>query len=85
MSDWTPIHHESTDDPADQEQVSPARAEKQTKAALKADEPKDREPAIVMTFPPHMIAGIWSLSEALEKNTEATRELIEELRAARKE
>lgn len=78
MSDaWTPIHHETVD----QEQEPAAHAEKAIKAAVKAAEPKDREPAIVMTFPPHMIAGIWSLSEALEKNTETMEELIKELKA----
>ena len=77
-SPWTPTHHEE----ADQEQVPVAQAERATKAAAKPDKEKDG-PALILTIPPNMIAGLWSLSEALEKNTETMRELIDELRAAR--
>lgn len=80
--EWEPVHHE--DLAPDQEQVAPARAEKETKAAVKADEKSDRgAAAIELTIPAHFTAGMWSLCEALEKNTEATREFIKELRAAR--
>jgi hypothetical protein len=78
-SEWAPVHHETVDDP--EPDAKPAAAKPKAK-------PKDdtqSEPAIIMTFPPHMIAGIWSLSEALKEATEAVRELIEELRTARKE
>lgn len=81
--EWDPVHHEDLDE-ADQQQVPEKTAERATKAAVKADQEKNG-PALILTIPPNMIAGLWSLSEALEKNTEATRELIKELRAARGE
>lgn len=78
--DWDPVHHEDLD----QEQVAPARAEKETKAAVKADEKSDRgAAAIELTIPAHFTAGMWSLCEALEKNTEALKGHTEELRKIR--
>lgn len=75
-TDWAPVHHEDADP---EPEVKPA-------AKSKA-KPKDdaHEPAIIMTFPPHMIAGIWSLSEALKENTEALKEHTKEMKAARGE
>jgi hypothetical protein len=72
---WSPVHHEIVDE----EPVSPARAEKETKAALKED--TDHGPALMLTIPPNMIAGLWSLSEALKANTEK----VEEFRASLQE
>lgn len=74
-SEWTPVHHESADD---EPETKPAA---KPKATPKAN--AHSEPAIIMTFPPHMIAGIWSLSEALKENTEALKEHTKEMKAAR--
>lgn len=74
--DWTPVHHEEYEEPP----AKPKAAAKPKSGDGKAGK---GDPAIVMTFPPNMIAGIWSLTEALEENTKATRELLEELRSSR--
>lgn len=74
---WTPVHHEEYVEPPAEKPKPAAKPKAPNGKAGKGD------PAIVMTFPPNMIAGIWSLTEALEENTKATRELLEELRASR--
>lgn len=74
--DWTPVHHEDAE--PEPEQTGNARP----MSGQRRDNAKE-EPAIILTFPPHMITGIWALSEALEKNTEALKEHTEELRKAR--
>lgn len=71
-TDWTPVHHEDAE----------PEPEPKPRAAKPKDDAKD-EPALVLTFPPHMITGIWALSEALKENTEALREHTKELKAAR--
>lgn len=76
-SDWSPVHHE---DMEDEEPVSPARAAKETKAATKPDKESDG-PALILTIPPNMIAGLWSLSEALKENTEALKAHTEAMKA----
>ena len=79
MSDaWSPVHHEDID----QEPEPPETAARATKAAKKPDTDTDG-PALILTIPPNMIAGLWSLAEALKENTAATRELISELQAMR--
>jgi ABC-type polar amino acid transport system ATPase subunit len=56
---WDPIHHEDLD----QQPEPPARAARQTKAALKPDEKQDGA-ALVLTIPPTFAASMWSLAEA---------------------
>lgn len=74
-TDWVPVHHEEYEEPP------PAKPKRAAGDAQRAAGKGD--PAIVMTFPPNMIAGIWSLTEALEENAKATRELLKEMRAAK--
>lgn len=76
-AEWSPVHHEDADAEPD------AKPAAKPKATPKAN--AHSEPAIIMTFPPHMIAGIWSLSEALKENTEALKEHTKEMKAARGE
>lgn len=76
---WSPVHHEDIE-----EETAPAKP----KAAAKPKEAAGQgDPAIVLTFPPNMIAGIWSLIDvqekataAVEENTKAVRELLEAMR-----
>jgi hypothetical protein len=72
VSDWDPIHHEELDDDA------PRDAPREARSTPK--EPKESEPALILTIPPNMIAGLWSLSEALKENTEAVKALTEAMK-----
>lgn len=77
--EWDPVHHEEMDAEPDPKPKPKAAAKPKSNGAA------SKEPALVLTIPPTFAAAMWSLSEALKENTEATRELIKELRAARGE
>lgn len=77
--DWTPVHHEDAPDPPKQKPKPKEKAG--DKSGEKGDKENEGKSALVLTFPPHMITGIWSLTEALKENTEALNEHTKALRA----
>lgn len=93
MSDaWAPVHHEQIDDEADQGQGQ-GGAKPRTPAAKKSDLASTHVPmALSLAIPADFIATMSAVAGAMSEvasamadNTAATRDLIEELRAARKE
>lgn len=75
---WTPIHHEEL--PDDWEPVRHEPDQKQV--AHPKPKPENEAPAAGLTFtvPPHVIAVLGTLSDALDRNTKA---LVEHTKAMR--